>query len=115
LGFIGIDFINGDEHRFAAAAEAFGDFTVERDDAFLDVDDEDDDVGGLDGEGDLFDGGLDDDVAGFFAAKQPDSAGVNESERASAPFGFGADAIAGDARLIVDDGDAASDDAIEQG
>ena len=33
----------------------------------------------------------------------------------SAPFGLGGDAVAGDAGLVVDDGDAPAGDAIEQG
>ena len=55
-------------------------FAVERHDAFLHVDDEDDGVRGFDGDFDLFERGLDDDVVGFFAAQQTDAAGVHERE-----------------------------------
>ena len=60
------------------------DFAVERHDAFLHVDDEDDDVRGFDGQFHLFERGLDDDVVGFFAAQQADAAGVHEREGVSA-------------------------------
>lgn len=112
---ISINFVNGEENRFAGDAEAAGDFLVERGEAFLDVDDEDDDVGGFDGEFDLFDGGGGDDVGGFFAADEADATGIHEGEAAAVPFGFGGDAIAGDARFVMNDGDAAADNPVKKG
>ncbi len=114
FGAVGIDFVDGEENRFAGSAEAAGDFFVEWAEAFLDVDDHDDDVGGFDGELDLFDGGGGDYVGSFFAANKADAAGVHEGETAAVPFGFSGDAIACDARFIVNDGDAASDDAVKE-
>src|SRR5215475_4805378 len=70
FGAVRVDFIDRDENGFATATKADGGFTVERDDAFLDVDNEDDDVGGFDGEFDLFQCRTGDDVISFFASKQ---------------------------------------------
>ena len=50
----------------------------------------------------------------FSRAQQADAAGVHEREGAPVPLGLGADAVARDAGLVVDDGDAPSDDAVEQ-
>ena len=51
----------------------------------------------------------------FSRAQQADAAGVHEREGAPAPLGLGADAVARDAGLVVHDGDAPADDAVEQG
>jgi hypothetical protein len=115
LGPVGVDFVDGDEDRFATSAEPDGSFAVEGDNAFLDVDNEQDDIGGFDGEFDLRQRRLSDDVIGLLAAEQADAAGVYEGEGLSAPFGFGAHAVAGDAGLVVDNGNAAPDNAVEQG
>ncbi len=119
--FIGVSFgaarvhlVGGDQNGFAAAAQAAGNFAVERHDAFLHVDDQHDDIRRFDGQFHLFERGLDDDVAGFFAAQQTDAAGVHEREGVPAPLGLGGDAVARDAGLVMHDGDAPSDDAIEQ-
>ena len=72
-----------------ALPQTLGDFAVQGDDAFLQIDDEDNDGGGFDGQFDLLEGGLDDDIAGFFAAQQAQAAGVHEGEGAPVPFGFG--------------------------
>jgi hypothetical protein len=114
FGAASIDFVDGDENGFAAATKPGRGFAVERDDAFLNVDDEDDDVGGFDGEFDLFESGAGDDVVGFFAAKQAETAGVNESESEAMPFGFGGNAIASYTRAVMDDGDATSDNAVKK-
>ena len=58
---------------------------------------------------------LGDDVIRLLAAQQPDAAGVHQRERLSVPLGLGADAVARDARLVMHDGDAPPDDAVEQG
>ena len=90
------------------------DFAVERHDAFLHVDDEDDGARGFDGDFHLFERGLDDDVVGFFAAQQADAAGVHEREGFSAPLGLGGDAVARDAGLVMHDRNPLADDAVEQ-
>ena len=90
------------------------DFAVKRHDAFLHVDDENDGARGFDGDFDLFERGFDNHVIGFFAAQQADAAGVHERERFSVPLGLGADAVARDAGLVVDNRNAFFDDAVEQ-
>jgi hypothetical protein len=95
-------------------AEFCRDFAVERHDAFLHVDDENDRAGRFDGDLDLFERGLDDHVVGFLAAQQADAAGVHERERFSVPLGLDAHAVARDAGLVMHDGDAPFDDAVEQ-
>ena len=113
-GAVSIDLVDGDEHRFAAATEACGGFAIKRDDAFLHIDDEDDEVGGFDSELDLFERGFRDDVGCLFPTEQANAAGIDECERLAMPFGFGADAIARDAGLIVDDGNAPPNDPVEE-
>ena len=54
FGPVGVHLVHGDQDRFAAAAQARGRFPVQRHDAFLHIDHENDDVGGLDGEFHLF-------------------------------------------------------------
>ena len=71
-------------------------------------------MGGVDGELHLFERRFEYHIIRLFTAQQPDSAGVHQRKGPAAPFGFGADAVAGDAGLIVDDGDAAPDDAVEE-
>ena len=89
-------------------------FAVKRHDSFLHVDDEDDCARGFDGDLDLFERGFDDHVVGFFAAQQADAAGVHERVDAPVPFGLHAHAVARHAGLVMDDGDAPLDDAVEQ-
>jgi hypothetical protein len=115
FGAMRVHLVDRNQNGLAAAqAQFLRDFAVQRHNAFLHIDDEDDDVRGFDGQIHLLHRGLDDDVAGFFAAQQADAAGVHEREGASVPFGLGADAVARDARLVMHDGDAPSDDAVEQ-
>ena len=115
LGPVGVHLVDGDQDRFAAVAQARGGFAVQRHDALLDVHHQDDDIGRLDGEFDLFERRLDDDIVRLLAAQQADAAGIHQRERPPAPFHLGRDAVAGDARLIVHDGDAPPGDAVEQG
>lgn len=114
LGEVGIDFVDGDEDGLPAFAQAVGDVEVERDEAILHIDDEDDEVGGFDGEFDLFKGGAGDDVAGFFAAEEADAAGVHKGKGMPAPLGFGGYSIASDAGLIMHDGNTTTDDAVKE-
>ena len=90
------------------------DFTIQRHDSFLHVDDENDSARGFNGDFHLFERGFDDDIFGFFAAQQADAAGVHERERFSVPLGLDADAVARDAGLVVDNRNAFFDDAVEQ-
>ena len=51
---------------------------------------------------------------GFLAAQQADAAGVHEREGFAVPFRLHAHAVARDAGLVMHDGDAPFDDAVEQ-
>ena len=99
LGAAGVDLVDRNEDRFAAAAEPLGDLAVQRHDAFLHVDHKHNDIRRLDRQAHLLDGGLDDGFAGFLAAEQSNASGVHQRERAALPLGLGADAVAGDPRL----------------
>ena len=109
-----VHLIDRHQNGFAAGPQFLRDFTVQRHDAFLHIDDEDDGARGINGDFHLFERGFDDDIFGFFAAQQADAAGVHERERFSVPLGLHAHAIARDAGLVMDDGDAPLDDAVEQ-
>jgi hypothetical protein len=115
FGLAGVRLVDGDEDRFARAPQTLGDLAVQGHDAFLQIDNKNNDGGGLDGQLDLLEGGLDDDIAGLFAAQQAQAAGVHQREGAPVPLGLDADAVAGDARLVVNDGDAPAGDAVKQG
>jgi hypothetical protein len=115
FGFAGVHFVDRHDDGFAAVAEPGSGFAVKGYDALLDIDDEDDDVGGLDGQFDLLEGGAGDDILGFFAAEKADAASIDEGKGTAAPLSFGGDAVAGDAGLIMNDGDAPADNAVEQG
>jgi hypothetical protein len=114
FGTVGVHLVDGDQHRFAAGAQARGGFAVQRHDALLDIHHEDDDVGRLDGEFHLFERRLNDDIVRLFAPEQADAAGIHQCERPPAPIHFGGDAVARDAWLIMHDGNAPPGDAIEQ-
>lgn len=111
---IRIYFIHRDEHRFAALAQPLGGFSVERNDPFLHVYHQNNHICSIDREFDLVEGGPRNDIHGILATQQSDSARINESETVTVPFGFGRNSIARDAWLVVNDGDAAARDPIEQ-
>ena len=115
FGPVRVHLVDGDQHRFAAVAQARGCFAVQRHDALLDVHHKDDDVSCFDRELHLFERRLYDDIIRLFPAEQADAASIYEREGLPAPFHLGADAVARDARLIVHDSDAPTGDAIEQG
>ena len=110
-----IDLVDGDEDGPAGLPQPRRDFAIQRHDAILDIDDEDDRFRRLDRDGDLIDGGAGDDVVRLFAVLEANSAGVHERVGLAQPLRFHADAISGHSRLVMDDGDALSDDAVEQG
>lgn len=114
LNPMGIDLVHCDQHWFATVTEARGSFAVERHDPFLDVHDEDDDMGGFNRDLHLFESSADDDVVGFFAPEQADATRIHEGEGLTMPFGLRGNTIPGDAGLIVNDGDAPSDDTVEE-
>jgi len=91
-----------------------GGFPIQWDDAFLDIDDEDNDMRGLDRQFDLFEGGFGDNIRRFFPAEKPNAASIHQRKGATTPFGFGHHAIACNAGLIMNDRNATPHDAIEQ-
>ena len=115
FGLVVVRLVDGDEDRFAGVPQTLGDFAVQGNDALLQIDNQNNDGGGFDGQFDLLEGGLDDDIAGLLAAQQAQAAGVHQGEGASVPLGLDADAVACDPRLVVNDGDAFAGDAIKQG
>lgn len=95
---------------FAGAAQQLDDGLVGVGGTDGGVHDEETGVGGLDGELGLGgDGGVDAEDVLLPAA------GVDDLEAAPGPFGLVGDAVAGDARLVLDDGLTAADDAVHQG
>ncbi len=95
-------------------AQSCSRFAVERNDALAHIDDQNDYVGGFDGEPDLAERRLRDDILRFFTPQQTYTAGVHQGERATVPFPLGADAVARHAGLIVHNGDAPAHNAVEQ-
>ena len=110
-----VHFIDRHQHLFAGAPQPRGDLGVQRHDAFLHVDDQDDDMGGLDGQLDLLKGGAGDGVAGLFPMHQSDAARIHQREGLPVPFDLSRHAVARHARLVMHDGDAAAGDAVEKG
>jgi len=115
FGATGVHLVSSHENWFSALPQARRYFSVQRHDTFLHVDDEDNDVGSFDGQLHLLDGSFDDGVVGLFTAQQANATGVHQREWPPMPLGFGADAVTRDAGLIVNNGNAPPDNAIEQG
>lgn len=110
----GIGLVGDEVDGLAGTAKVLCDFLIERDDTFANVDDKEDDICSLDGDVDLFDGGRGDDVVGLLAGYKADATSVDEREGTAVPLDLRADAIAGDTGHVMDNGDAAASDAIEQ-
>ena len=105
-----IDFVDDEQDRFGNLAQPLGEDFVHGIESRLAVHHEEDHIGGFHGDGDLgFDliGEARIDVGA-------DAAGVDDLERfVFIPAAFDRDAVAGDARLIVDDGNAAASEPVE--
>lgn len=106
-----VGFIDAEDDGFALAAEFFGDALVDGVHAGEGVDDEDDEVGG--GDGDVCFGA--DDGAEVVVKSGSDAAGVHDGDGEGSVFETGGEAVAGDAGAVVDDGDAAAGEAVEEG
>lgn len=106
-----VGFIDAEDDWFALAAELFGDALVDGVHAGEGVDDEDDEVGG--GDGDVCFGA--DDGAEVVVEGGSDAAGVHDGDGEGSVFETGGEAVAGDAGSVVDDGDAAAGEAVEEG
>ncbi len=115
FGTLRVNLVDRHQNGLATPAQALGGLAVERRDTFLNVDYQHDHVGRGDGQFHLLQGGFGNRVRGFFTAEQADAAGIHQREGPSLPLRLGADAVARDAGLIVDDGDAPPGDAVEEG
>jgi len=91
-----------------------GHFLVQGNHSFLDVYDQNNDRSGFDGQINLFQRRLDDDVPGFLAAQQAYATGINQRKWFAAPFHLRCNAVAGDTRLIVYNGNAFAGDTVEE-
>src|SRR5580765_1033673 len=65
FSLVRVDLVDGNQHRLTALAQTRGGFPVERYHAFLDVNDKDDDIGGLDRDLHLFERGTHDHILRF--------------------------------------------------
>ncbi len=110
LAALAVDLVGAQDDGLAGPAQQLDDGLVGVGGADGGVDDEDDRVGRLDGVLGLGgDGGVEAQHVLLPAA------GVDDLEAASGPFGLVADAVAGDAGLVLHDGLAAADDPVHQG
>ena len=105
-----VGLVDDEEHRLRGAPQAIGDVMVERRDAGRGVDDEEDDVGLLDGDAGL----VLDPLLDLRAGLELEAAGVDHREVAAAPVGGAVDAVAGRAGQILDDRDPLTDETVEQ-
>ena len=110
-----IDFVDRHERLLARPAQPSRNLFVQRHDPFLHVDDQDDNPRGFNGQFDLFKRRARNDIAGFFPMHQADAARIDQRIRPPLPFNFRSDAVAGHARFVMNDGNAAAGDAVEQG
>ena len=107
----GVDLVDAQDDRLAAAAQHVGDFGIVVGDAGGCLHHEQDDIGLIDGDDDL--------LADFFLERvvrsgRP-SAGIHYGKLGSAPVTFAVMAVAGDARGLVDDGLTHPDQTVEEG
>ena len=109
-----IHLVDGHQHRLAAAAQALRRLAIEWNNAFLHVDYQKDYLCRFDRDFHLRQGSARNDIVRFLAAQQADAAGIDQGEGLAAPFRFGGDPITRHTGLVMDDRDAAADDAIKQ-
>ena len=109
IGVVGL--VDEDEDGAGESPQLAGEVLVVGVDAVHGVGEEEHDVGL--GEGDV---GLDADLLGEgVALVEDDAAGVDDLVPLAVPLGGGVEAVAGDAGLVLDDGEALLDDAVEEG
>jgi len=99
-----IDFVDRHERLLARPAQPSRNLFVQRHDPFLHIDHEDDNPRGFNGQFDL-----------FKRRARNDIARIDQRIRPPLPFNFRSDAVAGHARFVMNDGNAAAGDAVEQG
>ena len=105
-----VAFVDGHDHRLAAALEQIGNVQIRRGHADLDVCDHNDDLCGLNG-----DLGLPPhEFEHLGLLRRLDAAGVDQLKGFSVPLAFAVDTVAGDARRILHDGGAVTGQLVEQ-
>ena len=106
----GVHLVHRQHDGLAAALEHAGHLLVRGGEAGLDVRDEDDDIGVVDGDLGLLPHEGEDLVVGVGL----DTAGVHQTELPAGPLALAVDTVAGDAGGILHNGQALSDELIEQ-
>ena len=113
-GLVIVGLVDHHQHGLLDGTQLLGHLDIERNDALLDIDHEQDHVGRLDGQIHLLQRGSRDHILGLLASQETDAPRVDQCVRPTMPFGLGHHSITGDSGLIVHDGDAATDDSIEE-
>ena len=109
-----IRFVDCDQHRLARATKTISYLAVQRDHSLLHIDDEENYSRRIDRQLDLRIRCARDHVLRLFPAQQAESAGIDEGEPPPVPFRLSADAVARHPRLIVHNGNAPPNDAVEE-
>ena len=109
-----IHLVDREKDFLAAGAQFAGNFLVQRHDAFGHIDDHDDGRGHFDGDFGLMPGRVRHQVTAFLVVHERDAARVDNLERFIAPARRGRDAVTGHAGLFMHNGDAPSDDSVEE-
>ena len=112
IGFAGrvVALVDDEDHRSFGASQAVRDLVVERGDAGVGVDDEQDEIRLLDRHARL----LLDALLDIGTGLQLQAAGVDHGERAAGPLRGAVHAVAGGARDVGDDRDALADEPVEE-
>lgn len=108
---LGVGLVADEDDGLLGAAEDEGELVVHGIDALDDIDHKDEEIGDFERNGSFDLNLFGEDVLGFGS----DAAGVHEFEEFGATAALGGDAVAGDARHVVDDGDVLAGEAIEEG
>ena len=106
----GIHFVDGQHDGLFRAQEHIGHFLIGGGDAGADLGDEHDDVGRVNGELCL----LAHEQQNFIIGARLDAAGIDDVERAAAPLALGIEPVARDAGRVLDNGQAAAAELIEE-
>ena len=110
LELLVVGLVDGHDHRRGRPPQDLRDLLVGGRQAGRRVDDEDDDVGLLDGQAGLVLDALLDGVAGV----DLQAAGVDDDVAAVVPLGHAVEPVAGRAGAVLDDGPTLADDAVEE-
>ena len=111
VDFLDVRFVQNEADAIAGAAEMFGDGLIDGGDSFPGIDQEENDLGGL--HGDVRTCG--DGIGELDICIGSDAAGIDQLAWSGRQWAGGRDAVAGDAGLVVDDGDLPGREAVEKG